>query len=67
MIDFLIKMNILFKVNFLKKKIFLYWNIFFFFFEFQRHGYGVLRDKNGELYNGDWEFDLYHGQGRLRN
>lgn len=32
-----------------------------------RHGYGILKDGNGEIYNGDWEFDVYNGQGRLRN
>ena len=32
-----------------------------------RHGYGILKDQNGEIYNGDWEFDVFNGQGRLRN
>lgn len=26
-----------------------------------------MKDGNGEIYNGDFEFDMYHGQGRLRN
>ena len=26
-----------------------------------------MKDQGGEIYNGDWEFDLYNGQGRLRN
>ena len=33
----------------------------------KRHGYGILKDSNIEIYNGDWENDQYCGQGRLRN
>ena len=32
----------------------------------QRHGRGVYRYANGEVYEGDWKDDKRHGQGVLR-
>jgi hypothetical protein len=32
---------------------------------FQCHGLGIMKYKNGNLYNGEWEDDLRHGDGKM--
>lgn len=31
----------------------------------QRHGKGVLRGENGVIYEGEWKYDNFEGQGKL--
>lgn len=31
----------------------------------QRHGKGIFRGENGIIYDGEWKFDTYEGQGKL--
>lgn len=34
-------------------------------YEGKRHGYGIERFNQGEIYEGYWEMDLYHGHGEM--